>query len=104
MLDSKPVRTPMDHDVHLLATPTDIKPDLSFPYTTAISSFMFIAVGSQPDISFSVQHLAQFMSCPSIAYITAVKCIFQYLNGTRDFRLSYRSDVSNTLEGYTDMD
>lgn len=104
MLDSKPVRTPLDYDAHLTATPTDVEPDHSFPYAMAIGSLMYAAVGTRPDISFAIQYLAQFTSRPSAAHITAVKRIFRYLNGTRNLRLTYRSGGSNTLEGFTDAD
>ena len=79
MLDSKPVRTPMDHDVHLTATPDNEEPDRAFPYATAIGSLMYAAVGTRPDISFAVQHLSQFTARPSAAHITAVKRVFRYL-------------------------
>ncbi|EKM57313.1 uncharacterized protein PHACADRAFT_194872 [Phanerochaete carnosa HHB-10118-sp] len=87
MLDSKPVRMPMDPDVHLTPTPENDAPDTTFPYAAAIGSLMYAAVSTRPDIAFAVQHLSQFTAHPSAVHITAVKHIFR-----------------NVLTGYTDAD
>ena len=50
---------------------------------------MYAAISTQSDISFAVQTLSQFMSNPSPAHWSAVKCVFQYLNGTHDLGIIY---------------
>lgn len=104
MANSNPVHAPLDPKVHLSATPLDVQPDTSFPYSAAVGALMYAAVGTRPDIAFAVQHLAQFTSRPSPEHITAVKRIFRYLNGTRNLGLVYQSDGSNALVGHTDAD
>jgi hypothetical protein len=65
---------------------------------------MYAAVGIQPDISFTVQTLSQFMSNPGPAHWTAVKHIFQYLNGTQDFGIIYQKGGEVEPFAYLDAD
>ena len=82
MADSHPVNTPMDPNVKLIKLPDTENYDIP-DYRSAIGLLMYVAIGTRPDISFAVQHLSQFMSNPGPAHWTAVKRVFQYLNGTR---------------------
>jgi hypothetical protein len=50
---------------------------------------MYLAIGTRRDIAYSVQRLAQFTQNPKPIHWTAVKCIFQYLKGTRTSGLTY---------------
>jgi hypothetical protein len=50
---------------------------------------MYAAIGTQPDIAYAVHTLAKFTRSPQSKHWTAIKCIFQYLKGTRDFYLTY---------------
>ena len=53
------------------------------PYAQVIGSLMYAALGSHPDIAFTVQQLSHRMHNFTIAHWTAVKHIIQYLKGTR---------------------
>ena len=75
------------------------------PYQLAISSLMYLAMGTRPDISFVVTHLSQFSSNPSQAHWTAVKRVFRYIKGTADLRLMLGGiTADNQLVGYSDAD
>ena len=50
---------------------------------------MYAAIGSRPDITYSVQRLAQFTQNPEQKHWTAVKRVLHYLKGTRDYTLTY---------------
>ena len=88
MADSHPVSTPLDPNIKLMKTPDDKHHDIP-EYQSAIGLFMYAAIGTQPDISFAVQTLSQFMSNPSPAHWSAIKHIFWYLNGTHDLGIIY---------------
>ena len=70
--DSHPVSTPLDPNVKLVTTPDNEHHDIP-KYQSAIGSLMYAAISTQPDISFAVQTLSQFMSNPSPAHWSAVK-------------------------------
>jgi hypothetical protein len=68
---------------------------------------MYIALGTRPDIAYAVNRLAQFTSDPKSKHWTAVKRVFRYLKGTRNYKLTYggNSDVLNVdLNFYCDAD
>jgi len=73
------------------------------PYREAIGSLMYCAVATRPDIAFPVSLLAQFMENPGRTHWEAVKRVFRYLSGTKNWKLVYGSK-DNGLEGYTDAD
>jgi hypothetical protein len=50
---------------------------------------MYAAIGTWPDIAYAVHTLAKFTRSPQSKHWTAIKCVFWYLKGTRDFYLTY---------------
>ena len=73
------------------------------PYREAIGSLMYAAVATRPDIAFSVSVLSRFLENLGEAHWEAVKRIFCYLAGTRDYTLTYGAE-RHDLIGYTDAD
>ena len=65
---------------------------------------MYAAIGTCPDISFTVQHLSQFMSNPEPAYWTAVKCVLCYLNGTHDLGIIHNKRGEVEPLAFSDAD
>ena len=62
---------------------------LEVPYLSAIGALMYLASHTQPDISFSVNLLARYSSCPTRRHWNGVKHILKYLRGTMDMGLYY---------------
>lgn len=73
------------------------------PYREAIGSLMYCAVATRPDITFPVLLLSQFLENPGKVHWEAVKRIFRYLSGTKDWVLKYGGSKDG-LVGYTDAD
>jgi hypothetical protein len=63
-------------------TSYEIKEMESIPYSLAIGYLLYLVVITQPDLSFVVFKLAQFMSNPGMIHWNAIKRIFRYLQGT----------------------
>ena len=74
---ANPVHTPLDPNVNLDPEydEHDNVPDDRGPasYATIVGSLMYAALGSRPDIAYSVQRLAQFTRNPGPKHWTAVK-------------------------------
>src|ERR1700709_438181 len=69
---------------------------------------MYLAIGTRPDIAYSVAKLAQYNSNPNMTHWKAVKHIFRYIKGTIDLRLTYKNEgnrlSSELFQSYSDAD
>ena len=76
----------------------------SIPYASVVGSLMYASTCTRPDISFAVGMLGRYQSNPGIDHWKAAKKVLRYLQGTKEFMLTYRR--SNHLEvlGYSDSD
>ena len=72
------------------------------PYLSAIGALMYLASHTRPDISFSVNLLARYSSCPTRRHWNGVKHILRYLRGTMDMGLYYLNVPKAELIGYAD--
>lgn len=75
----------------------------SVPYREAIGSLMYASVATRPDITFAVSTLSQFLDNPGEAHWDAVKRVFRYLAGTKEFALTFGTE-HHDLVAYTDAD
>ena len=73
------------------------------PYCEAISSLNYCVIMTCPNIAFSVSLLAQFMENPERTHWEAVKHVFCYLLGTKNWKLVYGM-TNNGLERFMDAD
>ena len=106
--DAKPLSIPIVANSTLSqndcpTTTSDIRKMAGRPYREAVGSLMYTAVGTRPDISFAVGQVARFSDNPGQPHWEAVKCIFCYLKGTRDYWLVY-GENGPSISGYTDAD
>ncbi len=97
------VSTPMAINIKLpkLETP-EVDQHL---YQLMLSSLMYAVIGTQPDIMFTMHYLSQFLVAPGLEHIAALKCIYQYLNGTRDLRMTFHGNqIRDNIIGFMDSD
>ena len=104
MSDANPVHTPLPSgaDTHLVkyeeqATASEIK-----AYQQVIGSLLYVQIGTRPDISFAVSHLAQYASNPSLQHMQLAKYVLAYLSSTSDLQLRYDGACGEGLHGYLD--
>jgi len=74
------------------------------PYQELVGSLNYIAVATQPNISFAVGRLASVLNCYHPEHWSAVLCILHYLKGTCTLRLILGGLMSNALAGFSDLD
>ena len=106
MADCKPASVPMNPGVANSLLPSDNQADRATIkwYQSAIGSLMWPAVHTRPDISYSVGVLSRYCANPGPIHCNLVIQIFRYLAGTLDFGITFRSDSTDELVGYTDSD
>lgn len=59
---------------------------------------------SRPDLSYSVQQLSQFMSCPRQPHWDAAMHVVRYLKGNISQDLFYPAKSALTMTGFCDAD
>jgi Reverse transcriptase (RNA-dependent DNA polymerase)/gag-polypeptide of LTR copia-type/GAG-pre-integrase domain/Integrase core domain len=99
--DCNPISTPMDPGLTLQKTQSLSDEDKEFmskvPYLSAVGSLTYLAQCTRPDIAFAVGTLAKYNSNPSPIHWKAVKHVFRYLQGTKDYELIYKPDEEQEL-------
>jgi hypothetical protein len=108
LADAKPYATPMVPGANYTRAqaPSDAAEAAymeKIPYREAIGSLMYAAIATRPDIAFAVSTLSQFLDNPGRIHWEAVKRIFRYLAGTKDYSLTYGNERHH-LTGFTDAD
>ena len=108
--ESHPISTPMDPGLKLRRidksslSKQDIERLAKVPYRSLVGCLIYLAVGTRPDISYSVQQLSQFLDCYSYAHWNAAIRVVRYLKGTRDLKLLLGGDNKIKIIGFTDSD
>lgn len=105
MSDCKPVKTPLPSN-HPLNQEEVLKTDIvtNIPYAEALGSLMYCAMGTRPDIAYSISVLSKYSSNPRQAHWEAMKRVFRYLKGTSSHGLFYSKISDPQLMCYADAD
>ncbi|KAF0692297.1 Aste57867_16619 [Aphanomyces stellatus] len=83
-----PVKTPFESSNSPLSaamcasTPEEVAAMANHPYRSAIGSFMYLAMGTRPDLAYPLQQLSQFLENPGPKHRSAAKHVFRYLRGS----------------------
>ena len=72
-------------------------------YLAIVGSLMYAALGTRPDISYTVGLLSRFNSDPRTRHLTAAKRVLRYLKRTKDLKLEYKQ-TGKKLQGFVDSD
>jgi hypothetical protein len=102
LLETKPVKTPMEQNLKLSAIDGILLEDPS-QYRRLVGRLLYLTV-TRLDISFSVQKLSQFMSKPSDSHLHATNRILKYLKGTPGQCLFFPSSNDLQLKAFSDSD
>ena len=73
-------------------------------YANAVGCLMYLMVCTRPDISHAVSVANRYLADPGKVHWNAVKWIFRYLIGTRDFGILFDQRASTEAVGYVDSD
>jgi hypothetical protein len=102
ILGSKPAATPFDPSTKLGATTGTPFTDAS-SYRRLIGRLLYLT-NTRPDISYSVQHLSQFVSRPMVPHYQAAQRILKYLKSSPAKGLFFSSSSELKLHGFADSD
>lgn len=76
----------------------------SIPYALVVGSLMYAQTCTRPDISFAVGMLGRYQSNPGMDHSKAAKKVLRYLQGTKDYMLTYTRSDHLKVVGYSDSD
>jgi hypothetical protein len=99
MEDCKPVYTPMQTSCKL-SKDDDSKSTDQRQYKSMIGSLLYVTT-SRSDVMQAVGQVARFQEAPKESHVLAVKRIFRYLKGTKEFGLWYPKGKDLSLIAYT---
>jgi len=102
MQDCKPISTPIDPNHRLMAIEVDEQSTDTTAYQQIIGSLMYLVTETRPDLAYTITHLSQFNSSPSITHLTAAKRVLRYLQGTNNRHLFYPWNNQLKMTAYTD--
>jgi len=104
MLGCSPTPTPMLHTVKLSTTKgTPLGDAESTAYRRLIGRLIYLT-NTRPDISFSINHLSQFVSHPTSEHHQVAMCILRYLKRTPGTCIFLHSQSLTQLKAYSDSD
>ena len=76
----------------------------TFQYLPKVGCLSYLATGTRPDLSFAYHNLSRFSQKTNKAHCLALKRVFRYLKGTKDFALRFEPDNDMVLVGHADAD
>ncbi|XP_042954512.1 secreted RxLR effector protein 161-like [Carya illinoinensis] len=76
----------------------------SVPYASAVGSLMYAQICTRPDICLAVGLLGRYQSNPGLQHWIATKKVMRYLQGTKNYMLTYRHTENLQVVGYSDSD
>ena len=79
------VATPMEH----LRMEMGEKKETTFPYRSCVGALLYLAVGTRPDLAFSIGVLSRSLEHPTEADVGRLKRVLRYLSGTVNLSLVY---------------
>lgn len=75
----------------------------SILFALAIRSLMYAQVCTKPNIEYVVDILDKYQSNLGIEHWKAAKKVMHYLQGTKDYQLTYRHTNNLEVVGYSDL-
>jgi hypothetical protein len=102
--DTKIKSTPMDSYIKLEPNKEQANKEQIKLYQMLIGSLLYIMLGTRVDIAYAVIKLARYASNPNNTHFTAVKRVYKYLKGTKDYGITYYKNKNHFISGYCDAD
>ncbi|MBW0515834.1 hypothetical protein O181_055549 [Austropuccinia psidii MF-1] len=78
--------------------------NLNINYQSAVGSLNYISSNTQPDITFAISHLSQFLEKPGLQHWNACLPVFRYLYHSKDICLTLNNHGFNQIKTYADAD
>jgi len=74
------------------------------PYASKVESLMYAQVSTRLDIALAVRMLGRYQKDLGMEHWKAAKRVMRYLQGTKDYKLTYKYSNDLEVKGYADLD
>jgi len=74
------------------------------PYASAVGSIMYAQVCTRPDLAYVTGVLGRYQKNLGLDHWKAVKKVLRYLQGTKNYMLTYGKSDNLVVVGYSDAD
>ncbi|KAG7533570.1 Transcription factor MADS-box [Arabidopsis thaliana x Arabidopsis arenosa] len=102
LLACKPCSVPMDPVVHLTKDSGQLLDDAR-PYREIIGRLLYLTL-TRPDITYAVNCLSQFLSCPTDIHMEAAYRVLRYIKNNPGQGLFYSANSEQCLNAFVDAD
>ena len=102
LMNANNTKTPLPAGVHLTKSETPSSTDLRTKYQQLISTLLYAALRTRPDIAFAVTWLSRFNSDPTEEHLRYANYVLRYLKGTESLQICYNGSLNAGLIGYSD--
>ena len=102
LMDANDTKTPLPAGVHLTKSENPSSTNLRTKYQQLISTLLYAALGTRPDIAFTVTRLSRFNSDLTEEHLRYAKYVLRYLKGTKSLQICYDGSSNAGLIGYSD--
>ena len=103
-MNANDTKTPLPAGVHLTKSETPSPTNLRTEYQQLISTLLYAALGTRPNIAFAVTQLSQFNSDLTEEHMRYAKYVLRNLKGTKLLRICYNRSSNAGLMVYSDSD
>ena len=103
-MNANDTKTPLPTGVHLTKSETPSSTNLRTKYQQLISTLLYAALGTRPNIAFAVTWLSRFNSDPTEEHLRYTKYVLRYLKGTKSLWIWYDRSLNAGLIGFSDSD
>ncbi|KAM6550921.1 hypothetical protein CsatB_000729 [Cannabis sativa] len=90
----------METNLKLSKDKANLLPDPT-AYRSLIGKLIYLTI-TRPDITYAVNHLSQFLTCPRAPHLHAAHRILQFLKSTPGQGLFFPSDTTATISAYAE--
>ena len=102
MNECKAAISPADASSRLISSSASTKTNV--PFREAVGALMHLTTATRPDIGYAVGYVSRFMENSQAEHWVAVKRIFRYLQGTKEYGIRYRPSDKIDFREYSDAD
>jgi hypothetical protein len=89
------IKTPIKTSSRFIPAKPSYKTDPVFYkiYSSTIGSFIYIILGTRPDIAYIISVISRFSANPAEIYINVIKRVFRYLKDTLFINFVFRGKL-----------
>ena len=104
MNNSKAVYTSIDSYKYIKSALKDESMADQLKYQKAVESLMYTIIVTHPDLAFAIGKFSQFCHLLTVQNWAGLQCVFWYLQGSKNVKITYLKVSHKGILGFSDLD